>query len=70
MPGMGGHKCMQALMKIDPKVKVLISSGYSINAQVKDTINAGAKGFVSKPYQITELLNKIRHTLDEAYVAH
>jgi two-component system cell cycle sensor histidine kinase/response regulator CckA len=64
MPGMGGHKCVQKLLKLNPDIKVIIASGYSINGQVKDTLQAGAKGFVGKPYQIQELLGKVRDVLD------
>ena len=64
MPGMGGHKCVQELLKINPDIKIIIASGYSINGQVKDTLEAGAKGFVGKPYQIYELLGKVREVLD------
>jgi two-component system cell cycle sensor histidine kinase/response regulator CckA len=64
MPGMGGHKCVKELMKINPDLKIIIASGYSINGQVKDTLEAGAKGFVGKPYQIHELLRQVRDVLD------
>ena len=65
MPGMGGHKCLQELLKLNPEVKVLIASGYSINGQVKESMEAGAKGFVGKPYQLADLLNTVRAVLDE-----
>jgi two-component system, cell cycle sensor histidine kinase and response regulator CckA len=64
MPGMGGHKCLQELLRINPAVKVVISSGYSINGQVKKSMDAGAKGYVGKPYQLTDLLNTVRSVLD------
>ena len=50
MPEMGGTECLKELLKIDPKVKVLIASGYSADASVKETIQMGAKGFVTKPF--------------------
>ena len=65
MPGMGGHKCLLELLRRDPKVKVVVASGYSINGQVKDTLEAGAKGYVGKPYQLNDLLEKVRKALDE-----
>ena len=64
MPGMGGHKCLQELLRIDGRVKVLIASGYSLNDQVKDSIEAGAAGYVPKPYKVNELLEKVRSVLD------
>jgi PAS domain S-box-containing protein len=63
MPGMGGHKCLQELLQIDPAAKVLIASGYSSEGPAQKTVEAGAAGYVGKPYQLTDLLNKIRAVL-------
>ena len=64
MPEMGGTECLKELLKIDPQVKVLVASGYSGDASVKDTIQLGAKGFVSKPFRVNELLREVREVLD------
>ena len=61
MPGMGGHKCLQELIKLNPKQKVIIASGYSME---KKSLESGAKGFVGKPYQLADLLNTVRAVLD------
>ncbi|MEW6260360.1 MAG: PAS domain S-box protein [Thermodesulfobacteriota bacterium] len=57
MPGMGGYACLQQLLKIDPKVKVLIASGYGPIGHSDRAIEAGAKGYIAKPYRM-EYLNK------------
>ncbi len=64
MPGMGGHKCLQEIRKDNPSAKVLIASGYSINGQVKKSLETGAAGYIGKPYQINTLLQKVREILD------
>ncbi|MBF0531045.1 MAG: response regulator [Deltaproteobacteria bacterium] len=64
MPGMGGHRCLQELLKIDQSIKVMIASGYAIDGQVKKTLEAGAAGYVGKPYRMNDLLNKVRAILD------
>ena len=64
MPGMGGHKCLQELLKINPKVKVVISSGYSRNGQLKDTLASGAAGNIPKPFSKSEMLKTVREVLD------
>ena len=64
MPGMGGHKCLTHLKKIDSGVKVLIASGYSAAGQAKEAIRAGAAGFIPKPYRLTDLVAKVREMLD------
>lgn len=65
MPGMGGHKCLKEMLKLNPQQKVIIASGYSINGQVKKSLETGAKGFVGKPYRLADLLNTVRAVLDE-----
>ena len=65
MPEMGGTECLKELLKIDPQVKVLVASGYSADASVKETIQMGAKGFVTKPFRVNELLRDVRRVLDE-----
>ncbi|MCL4538748.1 MAG: response regulator, partial [Bacteroidetes bacterium] len=64
MPKMGGRQCLEELLKIEPRLKVLIASGYSDVDNREKIIRAGAKGFVGKPFQITELLKAIRDVLD------
>ena len=64
MPGMGGHKCLQEMLKINPAIKVIIASGYSINGKIKKSIEAGAAGSIRKPYLLADLLNTVRAVLD------
>lgn len=65
MPEMGGRECFRELLKIDPNVKVLVASGYSADASVREMIQMGAKGFVSKPFRMKEILRTVRRALDE-----
>ncbi|MDH3802377.1 MAG: PAS domain S-box protein, partial [Deltaproteobacteria bacterium] len=64
MPGMGGSKCLEELLTIDPHTRVLIASGYSPDGPTKGALDRGAKGFVSKPYDTNQLLQLIREILD------
>ena len=64
MPGMGGSKCLQELLKINPKARVVISSGYSSEGQSKDIESSGAVGFVPKPFSQAEMLKTVRDVLD------
>jgi PAS domain S-box-containing protein len=65
MPGMSGRKCLEELIKIDPQVKVLVASGYSANESAKETIEAGAKGYIGKPYSVRQMLKVVRQVLDQ-----
>jgi len=64
MPGMGGHKCLLKIMEIDSSAKVVVASGYAITRQVKETFEAGAAGYIGKPYTLTGLLEEVRNVLD------
>ena len=64
MPGMGGERCFEELLQIDPKAKIVIASGYSISGSTKEKLEARAVGFVEKPYQFTQMLKVIRNVLD------
>jgi len=64
MPGMGGFKCMREILRINPEIKILIISGYSTRAQADNFFKSGAAGYIDKPYQISELIIKVRKILD------
>ena len=64
MPGMGGQVCLKELLKINPLAKVIIASGYSADAQVKEGLDSGARDFIGKPYRLMDLLGKVRQVLD------
>ena len=65
MPGMGGRKCLEELLKINPELRIIIASGYSMNGPSKEILKAGAKGFIGKPYNINQILKGVRETLDK-----
>lgn len=64
MPDMGGGETFDRLKEIDPDIRVLLSSGYSINGQATEILNRGCKGFIQKPFDIKELSLRIREVLD------
>ena len=64
MPGMGGQKCFQELLRINPEIKVIISTGASAEEQVREAFKPHPVGFVSKPYQLKDMLSKVREVLD------
>jgi len=64
MPGMGGEKCLRELLRMNPSVKVLIASGYAATQTVQGILEAGATGFMAKPYRLEDMLRKVREVLD------
>ncbi len=62
MPGMGGAETFQKLKGIDPGVRVLLSSGYSLDGEAQQVMAAGARGFIQKPYRLAVLSHKVTET--------
>jgi two-component system, cell cycle sensor histidine kinase and response regulator CckA len=63
MPGMGGGETFDLLKQMNRDVRVLLSSGYSLEGQAKDILNRGCVGFIQKPYRIEDLAKKIQEIL-------
>ena len=63
MPGMGGVKCIETLVKVDRHARVLVASGYG--AGEEPVLNGLSRGFIRKPYDIASMLHTIRAVLDE-----
>lgn len=63
MPEMNGRQAYFALKELDPKVKVLLQSGYVAEEDAREVLDAGARGFLRKPYRMTELARRIRDIL-------
>jgi two-component system, cell cycle sensor histidine kinase and response regulator CckA len=64
MPNMSGSETYDRLKEINPEIKVLLSSGYSIRGQATDILNRGCNGFIQKPFNMEQLSHKIREVLD------
>lgn len=59
MPGMSGEQVFQELVKVQPSVKVILSTGYSEQEATSNFDGAALAGFVHKPYTATALVEKI-----------
>jgi DNA-binding NtrC family response regulator len=65
MPGMTGRETFEALKKIEPGVRVILSSGYSLNGQAREILEQGCRGFIQKPFDIMRLSQKIGEVLQD-----
>ncbi len=66
LPEKSGRDCLMDMITIDPSVKVLIASGYSMEGVLKEEITPLVKGFVRKPFVITDLINTVHGVLGNA----
>jgi two-component system, cell cycle sensor histidine kinase and response regulator CckA len=64
MPGMGGGETYDALKKIKPDIKVILSSGYGLEDHATRILERGCNGFIQKPFDVSDLSRKIREVLD------
>ena len=64
MPKQGGHQTFFRIRDIDPKAKVLLSSGFVSEAEVQDLLKQGACGFLPKPHRLPTVAKAIRQVLD------
>ncbi|SMC23057.1 PAS domain S-box-containing protein [Desulfacinum hydrothermale DSM 13146] len=64
MPGMGGQKCMEKLLALDPDARIIIASGFSPTEGPPELVRAQAFDFIAKPYPIQQLLDIIDRALD------
>ncbi|MGD9285338.1 MAG: response regulator, partial [Desulfobacterales bacterium] len=63
MPDLGGSDVYDIIKKINPDVKVLLSSGYSVDGQAIELLERGCDGFMQKPFTMEELSGKIEQIL-------
>jgi PAS domain S-box-containing protein len=66
MPGMSGDETYDKLRRADDRVKVLLSSGYSIDSQASSIMDRGCNGFIQKPFNMKQLSEKI----EEIFAGH
>jgi len=64
MPGIDGRDVFHTIQKINPRVKAILSSGYSMNGHASALLSEGVRAFVQKPYRIDQLCTTVRQVLD------
>lgn len=63
MPEMGGGETFDILKTMDPQVRVILLSGYSINGEAKEILKRGCRDFIQKPFSLGQFAEKIRDIL-------
>jgi PAS domain S-box-containing protein len=66
MPGMGGKEAFLKFKALDPQIKILLCSGYSIHGEASRIMELGCDGFIQKPFNIKELSAKILEIIGES----
>ncbi len=63
MPDLGGEIVFDRIKSSRPDVRVILSSGYSIEGQAEAILKKGCDGFIQKPYNLNQLAQKIKEIL-------
>ena len=65
MPGLDGADTYRSLCEFDPKVKAILMSGFQRSEEIESIRAEGVKAYVSKPFQIGDLLSAVQRALGE-----
>lgn len=66
MPAMGGEETFEALKAVDPEIKILLASGYTMDGQAEEIMQKGCDGFIQKPFRFETLSRKIKDILGKS----
>jgi len=66
LPDVDGREIFFAIKKARPETKVIIFSGYAIDGPVQEILDAGADGFIQKPFSFPALSSKLRSVLGKS----
>jgi PAS domain S-box-containing protein len=64
MPEMSGSRTFDGLKEMNPDIRVILASGYSINGQAQEITDRGCRGFLQKPFTMAQLSRAIREAMD------
>ncbi|MDQ5986407.1 MAG: Sensor histidine kinase RcsC [Syntrophus sp. SKADARSKE-3] len=64
MPGISGGEVFDRVREINPDIKVILSSGYSLAGRAREILDRGCNSFLQKPFQLERLSQKVRELLD------
>jgi PAS domain S-box-containing protein len=65
MPSMDGLTAIRTLRKLNPQVKVIATSGLTVQNTLSDLASVGVHSFLPKPYTTYDLLNEMQAVLDK-----
>jgi len=66
LPVIDGDAVFEELRSLNPKVNVVLSSGFAEQTKIASMLGQGLRGFIPKPYSRDKLLEQVRSTLDAA----
>jgi CheY-like chemotaxis protein len=65
MPDMDGGQTFDRLRRLNPAIKVVLASGFSLQDRAEEIVNRGCKAFIKKPYSLHNLSDTLRVIFDD-----
>ncbi|HPJ33992.1 MAG TPA: PAS domain S-box protein [Spirochaetota bacterium] len=59
MPRMNGRDAFLEMKKVNPDIRAILSSGFSLDEESQSMLTEGVMGFIHKPYRTDELMEKM-----------
>jgi PAS domain S-box-containing protein len=69
MPQMSGERCLEELLRINPRLKVVVSTGHALDSTQSLRLTALASGFVNKPYEMRQMVQVVKMVLESGGTA-
>ena len=64
LPDIDGRNLYPLIMKARSNLKVIVFSGYSIDGPAREILDAGAQGFIQKPFSVSALSEKLKEVFE------
>ncbi len=55
MPVLGGPECFRGMKEVNPGVRAILATGYSLEGAVQEVMSEGVLGFIKKPFRMEQL---------------
>jgi excisionase family DNA binding protein len=65
MPGIDGLSVIREAKRLKADLPVIIITGYSTETAAIEAVNLGVSGYLTKPFRITEVLNKAARAMGQ-----
>jgi PAS domain S-box-containing protein len=65
MPDLSGLETYREMREINPGIKSILSSGYSIDSPAQEALDEGVRSFIQKPFDVNELSDKVNEVLNQ-----
>jgi two-component system cell cycle sensor histidine kinase/response regulator CckA len=63
LPDIPGDKVYPLIMEARPDLRVIVCTGYTIDGPALEILDAGAEGFIQKPFSVSTLAEKLKEVL-------